>query len=451
MFWLYHLNLAINRYTEDMRLSLVPSFAEFEQVLRHSPNLVYAKLWNAYYTEELLFSTESKVYWRLPDLKPLPPPVASTSRSTENPAIELVDDSERLIRYAFAVVKKYLVSDTARRGAIIRHALSALQSTTQRLRVKHISIPPYSETQAYFWIQLVHAAFVSTDAIYFDKSDKSPMTTRQLSYTGFLMLFDISPTAWKKYYSQTLWKSIEARVQFVNPDVASLPNVIQPESAGLTHLYLANAWERRLLNVTPELPSAEELAFYSSLVINSSERRDILFIQEHTRLGHDLFTADSDEHRDVLGMRPHALLLHYLYTAFISSRKLSKASGQTLEQHYCKFVDHIVHDGINSRTGASFWSLMVLNSASAVNEEDSFDSVTGFENLIRSNQHLAYEDLPLLYYSKKLWKSEEAKKTLVQPDRRKLDFSFMERWHDVKETSKKATETSDESKDWVMV
>jgi len=432
MFWLYHLNLAMNSFAEHMHLSFTPSFADFTQVLRHTPTLMNTQLWSMYYSEELLFNTESKVYWHLPDLKPLPPPaVIPAPQSTESRAPGEYDDSERLIRFAFAVVKKYLVSDTTRRGAIVRYALSALQSTTQRLRANHKSIPQYSETQAYFWIQLVHSAFVSINDIYFDKSDKAPITIRKLSYTGFQMLFELSPTAWKKHYSPKLWNSIEARVHFVNPDVAPLPNVIRPESAGLTHLYLANACERRLLNVTPELPSAEELAFYSTLVISS------------------------DETRDVLGSKRHTRLLQYLYTAFTSSLKLSKTSDQTFKHHYSKLVDDLGNDEMNSRTETGFWSLMVLKAASLVNEEDSSKSIASFEHFIRSYQHLAYEDLPFCYFSEELWNGEEAKKTFVQPDRRKLDLSVIQdsssHVEEVEECSESAVETKDESKDWIVI
>lgn len=130
---------------------------------------------------------------------------------------------------------------------------------------------PYSETRAYFWIRIVRAAFAFVDAVYFDGSDESPIETKQLSYTRFQILFHIEPTAWKRHYTEQRWNSIAARVSFINPDLALIPNVIRPESAGLIHLYLAREWEKRLVNTSPELPSDEELAFYSELAMSSSK------------------------------------------------------------------------------------------------------------------------------------------------------------------------------------
>lgn len=401
MFWMYHINLAINGHMAEKRLRSLPNFADFEGVLLQCPELIHAWLWSFYYSEELIFSAESKQYWRLPDLKPLPPPVVtSPPRAIEASPSQCAEDAERLIRFAFSVVKVYLnkpdqCPNLPPRGSIISKALPALQSTIQRRRANpnHRHIAPYSETQAYFWIQLIHSAFASIDAIYFDRSDATPIETKQLSYTGFQMLFHIEPTAWKKHYTEKLWNSIAARVSFVSPDLAPLPNAIRPESAGLTHLYLAKEWETRLVNTSPELPSDEELAFYTELVLTS-----------------------------VGLIRAHTLLLRSLYDAFVEAERTTTNDHEDLAKHYHQLVDSLVDDGLGFKTHARFWALMVLKAASAAEEEKASTSDGSFEDLIRSNRHLSYEELPFCYYSEELWNSEKAREEFVMPDRRKLDM-----------------------------
>jgi ubiquitin carboxyl-terminal hydrolase L3 len=413
MFWMYHLNLAINSYMAEKRLCNLPTFADFETILLQCPENIHAWLWSFYYSEELIFSAESKEYWRLPDLKPLPPPVAtSPPRATETSPTLPPDDPERLIRFAFAVVKAYLNKpyhppNIAPRGPIVAKALPALQSTIQRRRANpnHKHLAPYSETQAYFWIQIVHSAFASIDAIYFDRSDKSPIETKQLSYTGFQMLFQIEPTAWKRHYTEQRWNSIAARVSFINPDLASLPNVIRPESAGLTHLYLAREWERRLVNTSPELPSDEELAFYSELAMSSSTG--------------------------------HAQLLRSLYEAFVESERATGYTGENLAAHYHGLIDRLIEDSVDFRTKVRFWALMVLKAASGTGGESSSTSSGSFDDLLRSNRHLAYEELPLCYFSEELWNSEKAREEFVKPDRRKLDMGVGREVADAEEGSEK--------------
>lgn len=415
---MYHLSFAIESYKARMHLSRPSKFSDLERVLLQYPALIHERLWNLYYSEELMFSNGSREYWRLPDLQALPSPnITRLSWALERPTAESADNPETLIRFGFAVVKKYLNGEAVRRGEILKHALSALQSTTQRQRASNKSIPPYSETQAYFWIQLVHSALASLDSVYFDKSNKHPIAAKELPYSGFQMLFHMEPTAWRQYYTEKRWNGIEARIAFVPPDIVPLTNVIRAESTGLSHRYLSSEWENRLVN-TPDLPSDEELAFYCSLMLDSIPK--------------------SETH----GIKGHAQLLQSLYQAFVDSERSTSRSGETFEQHFYRSVDRLNVKGFGSRTRVKFWAIMVFKAASAVKQHDSSSSQSSFENLTRSNRYLAYEDLPLCYYSEELWNSEKASLKFVKPDRR-LDFT--------QDEQELQPEDVEEKKDWVVV
>jgi len=415
MFWMHCLDLAINSYTRNNHLDLSVNFADFEKVLLSSSSLMNASLWEIYYSKGLMFSEESKEYWRLPDLKPLPVLAALPTPWKRRASIGITEaNSDRMLRFAFTVVQKHLTSPNTRRGFIIKHALSSLQSTTQRVRASNPTIAPYSETQAYFWIQVVHAAFASIDAIFIENSEQSPISASQLSYTNFQNLYSISPTLWREHYSKKRWTSIEARIAFTTPDLKPLPNFIKPESTGLTHICFNGDMERKLLNVSPELPSAEELAFLSSLINEEARTIPRPIPSEITS---------------------HAHLLLLLYERLVLLK--SKGPNEKVSQGRSTIIDQLSGYHADSATRITFWYEMVMKALSQLQQdEQSFhDSFDGF---LRSNQHLAYENLPFCYYSQELWNSRRAKNTFLTPDRRSLTIC-------------EVVETKDAEKDWVVL
>ncbi|KKK16187.1 hypothetical protein P175DRAFT_0260135 [Aspergillus ochraceoroseus IBT 24754] len=228
IFWLVQLQLAIWNYKLDKQLDQFPSRDDFQEVLLHTPSLRDTKLWSIYYTKDRLFSREAREVWTAPDLQPFP--VLQPSPAPDASAPGTQEDPERLLRFGFAVTQHIMASDL-RRGQVIKEALASLQATTIRLRAKDARIPPYSETQAYFWIQIAHAALRSLENG--DNPSESMMEKAspvlppaQLSFSNFTLLFDITPETWKKYYSGKVWESIAARREFVPPDLKPLPNLI---------------------------------------------------------------------------------------------------------------------------------------------------------------------------------------------------------------------------------
>jgi ubiquitin carboxyl-terminal hydrolase L3 len=415
MFWMHFLDLAINSYTGRNHLDQSVCFADFEKVLLSFPSLMNASLWEIYYSKGLMFSEQSKDYWRLPDLKPLPMLTASPTPQKGKTSIGITEaNSDRMLRFAFTVVQKHLTSPNTRRGFIIKHALSSLQSTTQRVRASNPTIAPYSETQAYFWIQVVHAAFASIDAISIENSGKSPISASQLSYTNFQSLYSISPTLWREHYSKKRWASIEARIAFTTPDLKPLPNFIKPKSTGLTHICFNGEMERKPLNISPELPSAEELAFLSSLINEEARTIPRPIPSEITS---------------------HAHLLLLLYERSVQFK--SNGPDEKVSQPRSTIIDQLSGYHADSTTRITFWYEMVMKAVSKV-EEDEPSSHDSFDGFLRSNQHLAYEDLPFCYYSQELWDSRKTTNIFLAPDRRSLTIC-------------EVMETKDAEKDWIVV
>jgi len=415
MFWMHFLDLAINSYTRSNHLDQSVRFAEFEKLLLSSPSLMNASLWETYYSRALMFSEESKDYWRLPDLKPLPMLTAPPTPQKRRASIGIIDtDSDRMLRFAFTVVQKHLTSPNSCRGFIIKHALSSLQSTTQRVRASNPTIAPYSETQAYFWIRVVHAAFAFIDAIHIEDSEKSPISASQLSYTNFQNLYSLSPTLWREHFSKKRWTSIEARITFIPPDLKPLPNFMKPKSTGLTHICFNGEVERKLINVSPELPSAEELAFLSSLINEEARTIPRPIPSEITS---------------------HAHLLLLLYEHLVPLK--SNGPDGKVSQDWSTTIDQLSGHHAHSTTHITFWYEMVMKAVSKV-QEDEPSSHDSFDKFLRSNQHLAYENLPFCYYSQELWDSQKAKNTFLAPDRRTLTICEI-------------VETKDAERDWIVV
>lgn len=412
MFWMHCLDLAINRYIRKNRLDQSVCIADFEKILLSSSSLMNASLWEIYYSKGLMFSEESKDYWRLPDLKSLP--VLATSQTSQKRGVSVgvtEASSDRIIRFAFTVVQKYLTSQDTRRGFIIKHALSSLQSTTQRVRASNPTMEPYSETQVYFWIQVVHAAFASFIKI----SEKPSISSSQLSYDNFQTLYNIGPTMWREHYSTKLWNSIEARIAFYTPDLKPLPNFIKTKSTGFAHIHFNGDAEQNLPPSCPELPSAESLAFLTSLI--NDEARTI-------------------PHPIPSKITNHAHLLMLLYE-HLATFKLKESHGN-VSQNKSTIIDQLSGYHTKSTTYITFWYEIVMKAASKMKQDEKLCH-NSFDGFLRSNQHLAYENLPFCYYSQELWNSLEAKNTFIAPDRRSLTIC---------ET---VEETNDAEKEWIVL
>ncbi|KAJ5934216.1 hypothetical protein N7466_003763 [Penicillium verhagenii] len=403
IFWLTQLQYAIIQFKSHQNTSEFPSWTDFQEVLLHTPSLINTRLWSVYYTKEHMFSTKARESWSLPDLQPLPGLLDSNYDAFSAQG----KDPDRLLRYAFAVIQD-TVKSGSRRGQVVKQALDSLQATTIRLRKKNTSMPPYSETQAYFWIQIVHAAIQSFNTAPDKSMNRSilDIPVSRLSSASFNALFDLNSGTWKQYYSEKVWNSIAARMAFIPPDLKPLPNVIISSSASQQNIALVKQMETSIFQRGPESPSAEYLSF-----------RAITIIQEAVALNSPV--TDSP----VILTHTHMLL--YLYKKLYVESQDETSRKAALEEAWS-----ISGPPVSSVTHKTFWIQVLVAAVTRENREQTIDdcppvgAAMCFESFIRRNSFLAYEALWSVYYSPEIWYSEEAAEMFIAPDRRKIAGSL---------------------------
>ncbi|KAL6362354.1 hypothetical protein LRP88_03632 [Fusarium phalaenopsidis] len=387
IFWLHQIQIAAVNYQVNNGRDKFPDRGEYAEIVLSAPWLMNSGLWRSYYSKDLLFTPEARENWHLPDLQPLPTPTQAKVEEEQPHTRRPGNDVDRLPRFAFSVVQKTLTSKL-RRGGVVKQALEALQSSTIRLRASDPSVSPYSETQAYFWVQIVHAYLRSleTETSKASKGTRFEGSATTLTFEAFKALFDITGDEWRQYYSSSVWQGIPARMSFVNPDKKALPNVFgMPSKAkiDLARSQMVNAVSRRFTKPSG-LPPREDLDFWAAVLIDEAK-----LIPEE-----EVIVAN------------HASLLRFLY------QRLSKRSEEKSSTVAARTALEL--SSSMGSTQSMFWVQQVQLCLAAGK------SASTFEEFVAVNAHLAYEDLPLVYYSPQLWQSAEVKEIYVPPDRHSL-------------------------------
>ncbi|KAH6635975.1 hypothetical protein F5144DRAFT_600750 [Chaetomium tenue] len=264
VFWLYHIRLAMSL----MRAyQMNPEYYNFKRLLHYIPEMVDENLPTTHYSPDILKSEYSQNFWMLPNLRELIEPVQHPDLSfRERFTKTQFEDPERRLRFAFAVVQRYLrPGETRRRSWFINLAFSSLQQQTIQLRSTQPQVSAYSETQSYFYLQLVHAALAGLISV------GGPELVQELSYPQFKATFNLSPSAWTDYYTPALWDSVPARAAFVPPDRKPLPDTMHAPKfwIGPTH-HRAKA-NFHTLGLIPELPSPEILYFHRAILLEDAK------------------------------------------------------------------------------------------------------------------------------------------------------------------------------------
>ncbi|KAK4123051.1 hypothetical protein N657DRAFT_672102 [Parathielavia appendiculata] len=267
VFWLYQVKLAMCAFR--VYHDHLPDPISLKRVIHFFPELMDEKLPDTYYTSAMLKSPYSEKFWMLPNLRELVEPLSHEDpKFRERLTKKQPGDPNRLLRFAFAVVKRYLrPGETRRRSWFINLAFSSLQKYAMHLRSAEPLAAPFSETQSYFYIQLVHAALSQLL-----KAGKSGLV-QEMSYALFKDTFGISPSTWTAYYSPKLWDSLEARGRFVPPDLKPLPDCIHTSK----FRFASDLWAAELnepfkkAGLIPELPSLEILHFHQSIILEDAK------------------------------------------------------------------------------------------------------------------------------------------------------------------------------------
>lgn len=379
-FWTLQLQHGIRNYRAYSMSAVLPSREEFPHILRHSPSLMNAYLWKSHYSFNPV--SRPRDVWSIPDIRHLPTQTdylrdpAAVPRSDKRP--------DKLIRYAF-VVMQYVRNTGAARGQVVTQALVALQQATMRARTTDSSVEMYSETQAYFWIQIVHAALRSLD------DEKGSVDTSEMSFEEFQETFHLRPTGWKDYYSKRAWNNIGARSQFVVPDLKPLPNVIV-----IAALPSIETRKVHVPEVIPELPSAEELTFRARMACEE-------VTPTLQSLGPPVLS--------------HAHLLFYLHKRFTQDAEQA-TPRKKLEPRARELFSEIAGPIGAGATQRNFWIQQV---GVAVSNSDIGRGHSTFPEFIMSNLHLVFEELHGIYYGPRVWSSADAGEKILVPDRRRME------------------------------
>ncbi|AEO58203.1 hypothetical protein MYCTH_2305401 [Thermothelomyces thermophilus ATCC 42464] len=262
VFWLYHVRLAL----VAMLSFSVRGPTSFKGIFRYFPELVDERLPSTYFSPDVLASSYSRDYWMLPNLRELVELVQyRDSQFRHKLTRPQHEDPHRLLRFAFAVVQRYLrPGETRRRAWFTNLALDSLRRQTMRLRSLCPGVPAYSETQSHFYLHLVHAALL-------------PLTLgnthllQNMTYPLFEETFRISPSAWTAYYSPQLWDSIPARARFHPPDLQPLPDTVSPANFHLLSTHPSPNESFRRAGLVPELPSLEVLQFHRAVLLEEAK------------------------------------------------------------------------------------------------------------------------------------------------------------------------------------
>lgn len=241
-FWIIQIRIATFNFQYDVNEGALPVQDDFRSVLLHTPSLLDIKLWMRYYSKDTLFGPDARGKFVMPDLEPFP----QVTKPLLNALADGKDDLEaeqdsapqeeslfigpdRVLQWAFALIQNVLCNNL-RRGKALKEGLEALQVDTIKLRARYPTVaksggvPPYSETQAYFWAQIVHIRLQS----WMDSATAQASGAKldSLTYDQFKRNCGVSGMEWKDYYSSRLWDSVEARLEFCNPDKKALPDLL---------------------------------------------------------------------------------------------------------------------------------------------------------------------------------------------------------------------------------
>lgn len=162
-----------------------------------------------------------------------------------------------------------------------------------------------------------------------------------------------------------------------------------------------------MLGMAAELPSMEDLALRAALVMEAIK---------------------TIEKPVPARVESHAHLLLHLYTKIIAE-PAAEADGHlpsSIASRATAVMFNLLRRIVPSFTAKAFGSQQVLGASvhpqphatHAPNNQPV--PVSLFEEFIKANLHLVYEDLLLCYYSRELLESLEAQESFVPPDRRKM-------------------------------
>ncbi|KAJ6263727.1 ADP-ribosylation factor [Drechslerella dactyloides] len=463
-FWVNEVYVAMHKIPEPptgSRLSYWPE--RFWAFLDSNHHLMYGGLWKDYYTKNYLFSPKAKDSLVMPDIKSLssfePKPAKS---STGFDAKKLGEDqtSRRLKRWAYATLQSVKATNN-RRGLVVKKALAELQTDTIRQRSKNPMLEPYSETQAYFWIQIVHAGMEGIVR----KNPSIDFTRVSFETIDILYPDAFGPDdLWKQYYPEADWKGLPARMNFRPPKNGKVvpnfsPNLVLEEDwrVAVSEVrvptveelmqragFISNFQPKQTESVKdPETPDPQPISARTITFHENDDDDDWVDLQEPTTKAKvaeakapesDSQAPASAEPTPVVNAGPqswrdHAELLHSIFNS------LPKEKSKINHSDISNLAYSQVNNNRSQLTRMTFWVRMIVEAYVAtygpapteLEHRDTSPTLPASEKIsptlhefLTKNLELSWEDLWMVYYTELSWNSATANETILGPDRKQL-------------------------------
>ncbi|KAL4902131.1 hypothetical protein BDW74DRAFT_186933 [Aspergillus multicolor] len=206
IFYLTQLAAAIYRASDQLEGDF-PSPDDFQAFYTTHHALLNPSAWRSYYSTEFLTQPTTARFYRLPDLQDLPDSDSPLGQPRQR---RCCGHATKFPRWAYTVAGTHRRQSTIPLATFTALALRALETSIARLRATHPSVPPYSETQARFWLRHMGFDFASSGPVLPDAWGAD--TFGVLVAQGAVDVY-----AWEAAYSMQRWEGSAGR-DVVKPD-----------------------------------------------------------------------------------------------------------------------------------------------------------------------------------------------------------------------------------------
>lgn len=193
-----------------------PSPDDFDTFYVTHHALLNPSAWRSYYSETFLKQRITARFYRLPDLQDLPdtnfPLGQPRKRPHPRPHPGGWVHATKFPRWAYSVSRTRRRQPSLPLENFAELALSTLKTTITRLRAVYPNVPPYSETQARFWLEYMNLGFPVAKAV--SRESWEPNTFGILAAQG---AYDVY--AWEEKYSTQVWEASWEKRGVAEPDL----------------------------------------------------------------------------------------------------------------------------------------------------------------------------------------------------------------------------------------
>ncbi|KFZ15369.1 hypothetical protein V502_05640, partial [Pseudogymnoascus sp. VKM F-4520 (FW-2644)] len=215
IFYLAQFAAAIYRSSSQLT-DAFPSPSDFPAFYATHHALLHPSAWRSYYSAAFLTQRITARFYRLPDFQDLPDSSSPLAQPRQRPPPGGGAYATKLPRWAHSVARTRRRQPSLPLETLTRLALSMLETTTARLRTAYPSAPPYSETQARFWLEHMKLGSPGPSGSTMEASKEA------WEPNGFGVLVAqgaLDVCAWEAQYSTLLWEASWAVREVEEPDL----------------------------------------------------------------------------------------------------------------------------------------------------------------------------------------------------------------------------------------